>query len=34
MDRSNLIIGAIAFAFLVFITTRGELRSYLKVMGL
>jgi hypothetical protein len=34
MDRSNLIMGALMFAFLVFITTRGELRAYLKVMGL
>lgn len=34
MDRSNLIVGALVFAFLIFITVRGELRDYLKVMGL
>lgn len=34
MSQSNLIAGALIIAFLVFITVRGELRSYLQIVGL
>jgi len=34
MSQSNLIAGALIFAFIVFITVRGELRAYLNVVGL
>lgn len=34
MDQSAKILGVIAFAFIVFITVRGELRKYLATMGL
>lgn len=34
MSQSTIIAGVILFAFLIFITTRGELPKYLAVIGL
>jgi len=34
MSQSDVILGTLVFAFVVFITVRGELKDYLKVMGL
>ncbi len=34
MSQSDVILGVLAFAFLVFITVRGELKDYLRVVGL
>lgn len=33
-SQSNIIVAALVFAFVVFITVRGELRPYLATMGL
>jgi len=34
MNQSTAIIGVLIFAFIVFITVRGELPAYLSVLGL
>lgn len=34
MSQATVIFGAILFAFLVFITVKGELPAYLKTLGL
>jgi hypothetical protein len=34
MSQSNIIVGALVIAFLVFISVRGELPKYLTVVGL
>lgn len=34
MDQSGVIFAALLFAFIVFITQRGELRQYLNLFGL
>jgi hypothetical protein len=33
MRHSSVVFAALILAFLVFVTVRGELRSYLKVLG-
>jgi hypothetical protein len=34
MDNTGIIAAALVIGFIVFITTRGELPAYLKVIGL
>jgi hypothetical protein len=34
VSQSTIIIGAILFGFVVFVTVRGQLPAYLKVLGL
>jgi len=34
MNQSTVIFGVLIFAFIVFITVRGELPAYLSVLGL
>jgi hypothetical protein len=34
MSQSNIVVGCLLLAFLIFITVRGELPAYLKVVGL
>lgn len=34
MDQSSYIFGALVIGFIVYITVRGELGEYLKVIGL
>jgi hypothetical protein len=34
MSQSSIIAGGIIIAFIVFITVRGELQSYLQVIGI
>lgn len=34
MNQSTVIFGVLIFAFVVFITTRGELPAYMSVLGL
>jgi len=34
MNQTSIIAGTLIIAFIVFVTIRGELPSYLKVLGL
>jgi hypothetical protein len=34
MSQSNIVVGCLLLAFLIFITVRGELPAYMKVVGL